>query len=101
MSEVASAMPSSMAFGSTSRPDRWWLEALAAALGLLAFIVYSTWAAFQGKYYEWGRSLCPFYSPLIRLGGWRLSPALLILWSLGGFRLTCYYYRDASSSSLF
>ena len=49
MSEVAAAVPSSMAFGSTSRPDRWWLEPVATALGLLAFVVYSTWAAFQGK----------------------------------------------------
>src|SRR5499426_3449427 len=101
MSEVASAMPSSMAFGSTSRPDRWWLEPAAAALGLLAFIVYSTWAAFQGKYYEWGPYLSPFYSPLIRLDWWPLSPAFLILWVPGGFRLTCYYYRKAYYRSFF
>src|SRR6266853_6172110 len=88
-------MPSRMAVGSTSRPDRWWLEPVATALGLLAFVVYSTWAAFQGKYYEWGPYLSPFYSPLIRLDWWPLSPAFLILWAPGGFRLTCYYYRGA------
>ena len=111
MSEVATAMPSNteavattpsrMAFGSTSRPDRWWLEPLAAALGLLAFIVYSTWAAFQGEYYEWGPYLSPFYSPLLLFNWWPLSPALLILWAPGGFRLTCYYYRKAYYRSLF
>src|SRR5437660_2796883 len=101
MSEVASAMPSSMAFGSTSRPDRWWLEPLAAGLGLLAFIVYSTWAAFQGKYYEWGPYLSPFYSPLIRPRWWPLSPAILILWAPLGFRATCYYYRKAYYRSFF
>jgi hypothetical protein len=101
MSEVASALPSRMAFGSTSRPDRWWLEPVAVALGLLAFVVYSTWAAFQGKYYEWGPYLSPFYSPLIRPDWWPLSPAFLILWAPGGFRLTCYYYRKAYYRSLF
>ena len=30
------------------------------------------------------------------MAGWLLfSPALLILWAPGGFRLTCYYYRGA------
>jgi hypothetical protein len=77
------------------------LEPLAAALGLLAFIVYSTWAAFQGDYYEWGPYLSPFYSPLIRTHWWPLSPALLILWVPAGFRLTCYYYRKAYYRSLF
>ncbi len=111
MSEVATAMPSNteavsttpsrMAFGSTSRPDRWWLEPLATALGLLAFVVYSTWAAFQGEYYEWGPYLSPFYSPLLLFNWWPLSPALLILWAPGGFRLTCYYYRKAYYRSLF
>jgi hypothetical protein len=41
--------------------------------------------------------LSPFYSPLIVvpwLPAW-ISPALLILWAPGGFRLTCYYYRKA------
>jgi hypothetical protein len=52
----------------------------------------------------------PFYSPELfgasphswfgaRPGWWPawlpFSPALLILWAPGGFRLTCYYYRGA------
>ncbi|MBL8183872.1 MAG: hypothetical protein JNK51_03020, partial [Blastocatellia bacterium] len=35
-------------FGETTRRDRWWLQSLATFLGFSAFIVYSTWAAFQG-----------------------------------------------------
>lgn len=98
------------AFGNTSRPDRWWVQPVAVFLGLSGFIVYSTWAAFQGEHYAWGPYLSPFYSPELFgatshswLGpkpvSWPpwlpWSPALLILWAPGGFRLTCYYYRGA------
>jgi hypothetical protein len=99
-----------LGFGQTSRRDLWWVQPLAVFLGLSAFIVYSTWAAFQGEHYSFGSYLSPFYSPEIFgnsphsvLGPkpewwppWLLfSPALLILWAPGGFRLTCYYYRGA------
>jgi hypothetical protein len=78
-------------------------------LGLGGFVVYSTWAAFQGTHYRFGPYLSPFYSPEL-FGGkeswfghkphfWPaflpFSPALLILWAPGGFRFTCYYYRGA------
>jgi len=77
---------------------------------LSAFVVYATWAALQGDHYHWGPYLSPFYSPELfgdsphallgpRPGWWpRLlpfSPAILILWAPGLFRLTCYYYRGA------
>jgi len=97
-------------FGQTMRRDVWWAQPLFVFLGLSAFVVYSTWAAFQGKHYYSGPYLSPFYSPEI-LGesphslfgqkpgwwpGWLpFSPALLILWAPGLFRLTCYYYRGA------
>jgi hypothetical protein len=87
--------------GATARRDAWWVQPLLIALGFGAFIVYSTWAAFQGKNFEWGLVeglpiyLSPFYSPLFLPEWWPLSPALLILWAPGGFRLTCYYYRKA------
>ena len=97
-------------FGQTRRPDWWWLQPLSVFLGLSAFIAYSTWAAFQGANYHYGPYLSPFYSPEL-LGEsthswfgpmpawWPLwlpfSPAFLILWAPGGFRLTCYYYRGA------
>ncbi len=97
-------------FGRTSRPDAWWLQPAVVFLGLSAFIVYSTWAAFQGEHYYFGSYLSPFYSPeLLGESGhswfgpkpdWWFSwlpwsPAFLILWAPGGFRLTCYYYRGA------
>src|SRR5271156_5828622 len=97
-------------FGSTARRDAWWREPLLVFLGFAAFIVYSTWAAFQGNHYTFGPYLSPFYSPEIfgdsphawfgpKRGWWPgllpFSPALLILWAPGGFRFTCYYYRGA------
>ena len=101
MTEAASATPGRTAFLQTSRNDTWWLMPLATAVGFLAFIVYSTWAAFQGEYYEYGPYLSPMYSPLILLDWWPVSPAFLVLWAPGGFRLTCYYYRKAYYRSLF
>ena len=97
-------------FGETMRRDPWWVQPIAVFLGLGAFIVYSTWAAFQGNHYTFGPYLSPFYSPELfgssphalfgpKPGFWPawlpFSPALLILWAPGGFRFTCYYYRGA------
>src|SRR5579862_9148864 len=96
-------------FGATSRPDTWWIQPLVVFLGFSAFIVYSTWAAFQGEFYRFGPYLSPMYSPEL-LGSpdawfgprpdWfpsflPFSAAFLILWMPGGFRFTCYYYRGA------
>jgi hypothetical protein len=98
------------AFGETARRDPWWMQPLVVFLGLGTFVVYSTWAAFQGNHYTFGPYLSPFYSPELfgssphRWFGpkpgfvpeWLpFSPALLILWVPGLFRLTCYYYRGA------
>src|SRR5688572_10151642 len=88
-------------FGATQRRDAWWLQPLATALGLAAFGVYATWAAFQNANYQWGPYLSPMYSPLLDFEWWPLSPAFLILWAPGGFRLTCYYYRKAYYRSFF
>jgi hypothetical protein len=97
-------------FGKTTRRDLWWVQPLLTFFGLSCFIVYATWAAFQGRSYRFGPYLSPFYSPEILgdplaayLGAWPrwwpswapVSAALLILWAPGGFRLTCYYYRGA------
>lgn len=107
--EIRVSLPQ-RSFGETSRTDRWWLQPLLVFLGLSAFIVYSTWAAFQGVHYTYEGYLSPFYSPEVFgnsdhswFGPWPLwwpawlpySPAFLILWAPGGFRLTCYYYRGA------
>jgi hypothetical protein len=98
------------AFAETSRRDRWWAQPALVFAGLSAFIVYSTWAAFQNAHYTSGPYLSPFYSPELFGSsphawfgpkpswwpGWLpFSAALLILWAPGGFRLTCYYYRGA------
>jgi len=56
-------------FGRTMRRDAWWIQPVVVFIGLSAFIVYATWAAFQGNHYSWGSYLSPFYShPLPILG---------------------------------
>jgi hypothetical protein len=94
------------------RRDRWWVQPLATALGLAAFVAYATWAAFRNADYYVGAAqgrdyLSPLYSPCIThncqgyvwgpITGswWTVSPALLILIFPLAFRLTCYYYRKA------
>jgi len=91
------------AFGETQRRDAWWVEILPVVILLGGFGVYATLRAFEGKFYEWGPYLSPFYSPLIDPGHrwWKLSPALLILAGPLGFRATCYYYRKAYYRAFF
>ena len=101
MERPGAAAPQSIAFLQTTRRDNWWAGPVVTGVGLLLFVVYSTWAAFQGEHYQWGPYLSPFYSPLIVLDWWPLSPAFLILWAPGGFRLTCYYYRKAYYRAFF
>jgi hypothetical protein len=97
-------------FGQTARRDLWWVQPLVVFLGLSAFIVYATWAAFQGNHFRFGPYLSPFYSPELFdsaypgtswfgaypsfIPAW-VTAAMLILWAPGGFRVTCYYYRGA------
>ncbi len=87
-------------FGATQRTDAWWLQPVATAAGLGAFVVYSTLRAFENNFYTVGPYLSPFYSPLIDIG-MGISPALLILWAPAGFRTTCYYYRKAYYRAFF
>jgi hypothetical protein len=96
-------------FGQTARKDFWWVQPLLTFLGLAGFLVYSTWAAFQGDHYTFGPYLSPMYSPEIfnltgehawlgRTPEWMplwVTGAMLVLWAPGGFRITCYYYRGA------
>ena len=107
----------------TQRTDIWWVEPLWTGMGFLGFVVYTTWAMFQGNHYWWsagmegfGGYLSPFYSPLLFIKegikgaapighawfgswpGWWPSlipptPAILILAGPLSFRMTCYYYR--------
>jgi hypothetical protein len=97
-------------FGETARRDVWWIQPLLVFAALSTFIVYATWAAFQGNHYTYGPYLSPFYSPELfgvsphswfglKPSVWpawiSFSPALLILPIPATFRLTCYYYRGA------
>jgi hypothetical protein len=91
----------------TLRQDRWWLQPLLTVLALVAFIIYSTFRAFQNAYYFSEPYISPFFSPCITTqcegdtfpklftGPSWISPALYILVFPLGFRLTCYYYRKA------
>lgn len=110
--------------GATARTDAWWIEPLLTGLGFLSFVLYSTWAAFQGNHYFADPYLSPFFSPLIFVdpnvvgaapvhhalfGSWPswwpawfpASPAFLILAGPLSFRLTCYYYRKFYYRSYF
>lgn len=111
-------------FGVTARQDAWWAGPLAVVLGLLAFVVYSTWAGLQGNYFEIRQDrahfsgpaiapyLSPFYAPLLYdvesehawvrqahprwwPSGVPFSATMLIIAFPLLFRLTCYYYRKA------
>jgi len=52
MAQVTTAPVRERGFGETSRRDTWWLGPLLTFLGLAAFVVYGTWAAWQGNCYE-------------------------------------------------
>lgn len=122
MSQAGVPLPQHRGFGATSRSDGWWVAPLLTFLGLTGFIIYSTWAAWQGAHYEFDAYLSPMYSPLLFeagtqwaqthvshhdwFGAWPswlgwipgwipASPAFIILIWPGGFRMTCYYYRGA------
>jgi hypothetical protein len=101
-------------FGQTQRRDAWWAMPLVTLIVFTSFVVYTTWALFQGEHYFHGNYLSPFYSPELFyppgapsphavFGEWRwgwfpfirFSPAMLILIFPLAFRLTCYYYRGA------
>jgi hypothetical protein len=78
MASVTTQEPQAQ-FGQTSRTDYWWVGPLAVFVGLSIFLVYSTWAGLQGRFFEireepspdhFGRIatapyLSPFYSPLL------------------------------------
>ena len=101
MAETRTALPGGL--GSTLRRDSWWQEILPVAIVFGGFGIYATVRAFEGKFFESGPYLSPFYSPLIdpQHHWWPLSPALLILIFPLGFRTTCYYYRKAYYRAFF
>ena len=100
---MSAGVPARSRFGATLRRDAWWVEILPVVALLGLFGIYATVRAFEGRYYEWGPYLSPFYSPLIdpEHRWWPFSPALLILVGPLGFRATCYYYRKAYYRAFF
>jgi hypothetical protein len=110
MSQSAVPLVVQRRFGATARRDAWWVQPLLVFAALSTFVVYATWAAFQGDHYTFGPYLSPFYSPEIFgasphswfgprppfVPAWLpYTPALLILPIPAFFRVTCYYYRGA------
>lgn len=101
--------------GCTQRRDAWWAGPLATGISLAAFIIYGTIRAAMNADYVLGTPeshptsayiLSPLYSPLLAVPSWLpfaswISPAFLILWMPGGFRVTCYYYRKAYYRAFF
>lgn len=103
-------------FGQTARRDAWWVSPAVVVTILSSFVAYTTWAAFQGTHYSYQGYLSPLYSPELygssphswfgpKPGWWPsflpFSPALLVLWAPGLFRVTCYYYRGAYYKAFF
>jgi hypothetical protein len=96
----------------TLRTDRWWLSPLFVASVLGVFLVYTTIRIFMRDYY-WAADqhyLTPLYSPCLsdscvpgsaHFGTplpelpFAIPLPVLIFPIIGGFRLTCYYYRKA------
>jgi hypothetical protein len=96
----------------TLRTDRWWLPPLGTFVGLLLISVYAAVRTFMGDHYwvDEYRYLTPMYSPCLteeclpnaahfgrllpELPGF-LTPPVIIIPFLLGFRVTCYYYRKA------
>ena len=61
-------------FGETMRRDAWWTQPLLTFVVLGGFVVYATWAAFQGNHYEYG----PYLSPVLLAAAVRRRSAQLV-----------------------
>jgi len=76
MAQTDLSLPQMPTFVENRRRDRWWAQPLVTFLVFSAFIVYGTWAAFQGDHYwhagpghgegVWhAQYLSPMYSPVL------------------------------------
>ena len=105
--------------GATRRPDAWWVEPSATALGLITFFGYLTLRAFNATHVWFAPYISPTVAPAIftPAGGYPgsvpvehawlgtfpawwpaflpQSPAFFVPVLAIGFRATCYYYRGA------
>ena len=105
--------PAPERFGQTLRRDRWWTSPLMTAATLLGAGGYATLAIIFGESAAYAPPyLSPFFSPCLgeschpefRIASvptFGLSPAILVMVVVFGFRTTCYYYRKAYYRSLF
>ncbi|MGE0867185.1 MAG: succinate dehydrogenase [Kofleriaceae bacterium] len=105
-------------FGKTYRTDNWWAGPGITFIVFTSFVVYTTWALWQGEHYYAAPYLSPMYEPILWaksgvaggvdashawFGEWPAwwpsflppSPAMLILVFPLTFRMSCYYYRKA------
>src|SRR5436309_2263285 len=91
------SIPAATDMPGLQRRDRWWVDPLLFFLLFSTFGLWATFRAFENAFYYTAPYLSPFYSPTITLGwhigGFAISPALLILPFPLSFRLSCYYYR--------
>ncbi len=65
MAELVNPTAAGRSFGRTERHDAWWVEMIPVVVLLGGFGLYATLRAIEGRFYEWGPYLSPFYSPLI------------------------------------
>src|SRR5437588_511270 len=116
------SVPSPLArrrFGDTTRPDRWWLRPLGVFAVLGGFVVYATWAAFQGDHYRFFPYLAPGLLVILASDVWRalwftdaatgrtvfgLGVGTLVLATnvvlLGGYTLGCHSLRHLVGGGL-
>src|SRR5947209_19986015 len=64
--------PHAKGFGTTARRDAWWFGPSLTVIGLAAFLIYGTWAAWQGAYYEIRQDKAHFH----KLGNHPVAPYL-------------------------
>ncbi|HYM49669.1 MAG TPA: hypothetical protein VET65_03755 [Candidatus Limnocylindrales bacterium] len=80
----------------------WWIEPALTVLAYSAFVVYATWAVFNGKTAYAAPYLSPFDSPsfgVLRLPTGYLLPLLAAIPL--ALRATCYYYRKSYYRAFF
>lgn len=82
--------------------EAWWVQPTVSGAFLAFAVLYVLWVAFfQPFNYFIEPYVSPFYSPVITIPGLAISPALLVGWIPGLFRVTCYYYRKAYYRAFF
>lgn len=79
----------------TDRHDAWFVSPVIMAIAGVVAVGYLFWAAIQGEHYTSGPYLSYIYATPFIPSWWHISPAFILIWIPIGFRLTCYYARQA------